>query len=122
MEGRCWVVSRVGSREGMAGGEVARARHRELEAVDVEPLLVGVGQQPHEVVFLDALGGVVRVQVAAGGARVHALLQPLSLGVLLITSAKSLNVRIMTAYYMITRLGVDRVKPWSSVRISLGSG
>ena len=88
-------MSRVGSREGMAGGEVARARHRELEAVDVEPLLVGVGQQPHEVVFLDALGGVVRVQVAAGGARVHALFQPLSLRVLLVAFAVSLGIVIV---------------------------
>ena len=92
----------AGQGEGVQGGEVAAAGHRQLEAVDVEPLLqqshllahihttpvlyrVGVGQEPHEVVFLEAAGGVVGVEVAAGGPRVHALLQTLGLGVALVT-------------------------------------
>ena len=96
----------AGQGEGVQGGEVAAAGHRQLEAVDVEPLLqqshllthvhttpvlyrVGVGQEPHEVVFLEAAGGVVGVEVAAGGPRVHALLQPLGLGVTLVTGPET---------------------------------
>ena len=76
----------------VGGTQVTAARHRELEAVDVEPLLVGVGQQADEVVFLEAGGGIVGVQVAAGGPGVHALLQSLGLGVLLIPDTKPLGV------------------------------
>ena len=43
---------RVGSSEGMQRGNVTGASNGELEAVDVETLLVGVGQQPDEVVLL----------------------------------------------------------------------
>ena len=50
---------------------------------------VGVGQEPDEVVFLEAGGGVVGVEVAAGGPRVHALLQPLGLGVTLVTGPET---------------------------------
>ena len=37
--------------EGVAA-EVAAAGYRKLETVDMQPLLVSVGQQPDEVVFL----------------------------------------------------------------------
>ena len=57
---------RVGSSEGMKGGNVTGASNGQLEAVDVETLLVGVGQQPDKVVFLDAVGGEVGVKIAAG--------------------------------------------------------
>ena len=57
---------RVGSTEGVQGGNVTRACNGELKAVDVETLLVGVGKQPDEVVFLDAVGGEVGVKIAAG--------------------------------------------------------
>ena len=39
--------------------------------------------------FLEAGGGVVGVEVAAGGPRVHALLQPLGLGVTLVTGPET---------------------------------
>ena len=45
--------------------DVAGASHRELEAVDVEALLIGVGQQPDKVVLLNTLRGEVGIQVAA---------------------------------------------------------
>ena len=45
--------------------DVAGAGHRELEAVDVETLLVGVGQQPDKVVLLHTLRREVGVEVAA---------------------------------------------------------
>ena len=45
--------------------DVAGASHRELETVDVETLLVGVGQQPDKVVLLHTLRGEVGVKVAA---------------------------------------------------------
>ena len=64
---------------GRWGGEVAAARDRQLEAVNVESLLVGVGKQPHKVVLLEAARVVVRVNERAGGSRVHALLQTLGL-------------------------------------------
>ena len=57
---------RVGSTEGMQGGNVTGASNGELEAVDVETLLIGVGKQPDKVVFLDAVGGEVGVEIAAG--------------------------------------------------------
>ena len=44
---------------------VAGAGHRELETVDVETLLVGVGQQPDKVVLLHTLRGEVGIKVAA---------------------------------------------------------
>ena len=56
------------------GGEVAAAGDRQLEAVDVESLLVGVGKQPDKVVLLKAARVVVGVDERAGGSRVHALL------------------------------------------------
>ena len=55
-----------GEGEGVEGRDVAGARHRELEAVDVETLLVSVGQQADKVVLLDTLRGEVGVKVAAG--------------------------------------------------------
>ena len=87
--GRAVVVA---PSQGVGGAQVAAAGDGQLEAVDVESLLVGVGQQPDEVVFLQAGGGVVGVQVAAGRPRVHALLQPLGLGVLLIPHTEPLGV------------------------------
>ena len=59
---------------GRRGGEMAAAGDRQLEAVDVESLLVRVGKQPHEVVLLEAARVVVGVDERAGGSRVHALL------------------------------------------------
>lgn len=50
--------------------DVAGAGDGHLEGVDVEPLLVGVGQQPHEVVLLQALGVHLVVDERAGGAGV----------------------------------------------------
>ena len=48
--------------------DVARASHRHLEGVDVQALLVGVGQQPDEVVLLEAgAADVLVVDVGAGG-------------------------------------------------------
>ena len=76
----------------MGGTQVTTAGNRELEAVNVETLLVGVGEQTDEVVFLKAGGGVVGVEVAAGSPRVHALLQSLGLGVLLIPGPKPFGV------------------------------
>ena len=61
------------------GGEMAAAGDRQLEAVNVEPLLVRVGKQPHKVVLLKAARVEVGVDEGAGGSRVHALLQPLGL-------------------------------------------
>ena len=45
--------------------DVAGASHRELEAIDVEALLISVGQQPDKVVLLNTLRGEVGIQVAA---------------------------------------------------------
>ena len=58
--------SRVSPSEGVQGRNVTGASNGQLEAVDVETLLVGVGQQPDKVVFLDAVGGEVGVKIAAG--------------------------------------------------------
>ena len=46
---------------GRWGGEVAAARDRQLEAVNVESLLVGVGKQSDKVVLLKASRVVVGV-------------------------------------------------------------
>ena len=59
---------------GSRGGEMAAAGDRQLEAVDVESLLVRVGKQPHKVVLLKAARVEVGVDERAGGSRVHALL------------------------------------------------
>ena len=59
---------------GRWGGEMAAAGDWELEAVNVESLLIGVGKQPHKVVLLEAARVVVRVDERARGSRVHALL------------------------------------------------
>ena len=83
--GRAVVVA---PSQGVGGAQVAAAGDGQLEAVDVESLLVGVCQQPDEVVFLQAGGGVVGVQEGAGSPWVHTLLQPLCLGVLLIAHTK----------------------------------
>ena len=64
---------------------MAAAGDGQLEAVDVESLLVGVRQQADEVVLLQAAGVEVRVDERARSSRVHALLQPLGLGVALVT-------------------------------------
>ena len=66
---------------GVVGGgrEMAAAGDRQLEAVDVQSLLIGVGKQPDKVVFLEATGVEVGVDEGAGGAGVHALLQTLGL-------------------------------------------
>ena len=56
------------------GGEMATAGDGKLEAVNVEPLLVGVGEQPDKVVLLKATRVEVGVDERAGGSRVHALL------------------------------------------------
>ena len=56
------------------GGEMATAGDGQLKAVNVEPLLVGVGEQPHKVVLLKAARVEVGVDERAGGSRVHALL------------------------------------------------
>ena len=53
---------------------MATAGDRQLEAVDVESLLVRVGKQPHKVVLLKAARVEVGVDEGAGGSRVHALL------------------------------------------------
>ena len=53
---------------------MAAAGDRQLEAVDVESLLVRVRQQADEVVLLQAAGVEVRVDEGARSSRVHALL------------------------------------------------
>ena len=53
---------------------MAAAGDWELEAVNVESLLIGVGKQPHKVVLLEAARVVVRVDERARGSRIHALL------------------------------------------------
>ena len=58
---------------------MAAAGDGQLEAVDVESLLVSVRQQADEVVLLQAAGIEVRVDERARSSRVHALLQPLGL-------------------------------------------
>ena len=58
---------------------MAAAGDGQLEAVDVESLLVGVRQQADEVVLLQAARVEVRVDERARSSRVHALLQPLGL-------------------------------------------
>ena len=58
---------------------MAAAGDGQLEAVDVESLLVRVRQQADEVVLLQAAGVEVRVDERARSSRVHALLQPLGL-------------------------------------------
>ena len=58
---------------------MAAAGDWQLEAVDVESLLVRVRQQADEVVLLQAAGVEVRVDERARSSRVHALLQPLGL-------------------------------------------
>jgi hypothetical protein len=50
--------------------DVARASDGHLEGVDVQTFLVGVGQQPDEVVLLQALAVNLMVDVGAGSARV----------------------------------------------------
>ena len=53
---------------------MAAAGDWELEAVNVESLLIGVGKQPHKVVLLQTLGGQLSVvNVRAGGTRVPAI-------------------------------------------------
>ena len=58
---------------------MAAAGDGQLEAVDVESLLVRVRQQADEVVLLQAAGVEVPVDERARSSRVHALLQPLGL-------------------------------------------
>ena len=58
---------------------MAAAGDWQLEAVDVQSLLIGVGKQPDKVVLLEATGVEVGVDEGAGGAGVHALLQTLGL-------------------------------------------
>ena len=53
---------------------MAAAGDGQLEAVDVESLLVGVRQQADEVVLLQAARVEVRVDERARSSRVHALL------------------------------------------------
>ena len=48
--------------------DVTGARDGELERVDVQPLLVGVGEEADKVVLLQALRVVLVVNVGAGGA------------------------------------------------------
>ena len=50
--------------------DVAGARDGQLERVDVESALVGVGEQPDKVVLLEALRVVLVVHVGAGSAGV----------------------------------------------------
>ena len=45
---------------------MAGAGNRELEAVDVKAFLISVGQKADKVVFLEAVGGEVGVEIAAG--------------------------------------------------------
>ena len=64
-----------GSSEGVEGRNMAGAGDRELEAVDVEALLIGVGQKTDKVVFLEAVGGEVGVEIAAGSSYNQSLFQ-----------------------------------------------
>ena len=48
--------------------DVTGAGDGELERVDVQPLLVGVGEEADKVVLLQALRVVLVVNVGAGGA------------------------------------------------------
>ena len=48
--------------------DVTRARHGELEGVDVQPPLVSVGEEADKVVLLQALRVVLVVDVGAGRA------------------------------------------------------
>ena len=50
--------------------DVTGARDWELERVDVQPLLVGVGEEADKVVLLQALRVVLVVNVGAGRARI----------------------------------------------------
>ena len=59
---RSWGEGRfIGGVVGRWGGEVAAARDRQLEAVNVESLLIGVGEQSDKVVLLKASRVVVGV-------------------------------------------------------------
>ena len=74
--GECWLIWGV---VGRRRGEMAAAGDGQLEAVDVESLLVSVRQQADEVVLLQAARVEVGVDERARSSRVHALLQPLGL-------------------------------------------
>ena len=50
--------------------DMTRAGDGELEGVDVQPLLVGVGEEADEVVLLQALRVVLVVDIGAGRAGV----------------------------------------------------
>ena len=84
----------LGAVGGVVGwlAEVAGAGYGQLEAVYVEAFLIGVAQQPHKIVLLQASRVVVGVNEGAGGPWVHALLQPLGLGVGLVARAVPLGV------------------------------
>ena len=87
------VRSRSGSIAVVGLANVARAGNRELEAVNMETLLVSVGQETDEVVLLETLGvEVFVVDVRAGSLGVHALFDSLGLGVLLVAFAVALGV------------------------------
>ena len=72
--------------------QVAAAGDWKFEAVYMESFLIGVGEQPHKVVLLQACGVVVLVYEGAGCSWVHALLQSLCLGVFHITSSITLRI------------------------------
>ena len=107
----CGGMAVWGAVGGVVGwlAEVAGAGDGQLEAIYVEAFLIGVAQQPHKIVFLQAGRVVVGVDEGAGGPRVHALLQALCLGVGLIARAVTLGVvfvRQVHYHLLKTRLGV----------------
>ena len=54
--------------------QVTAARDGQLETINMKTFLIGVGEQPHKIVLLQAGGVVVLVYEGAGCSWVHTLL------------------------------------------------
>ena len=91
-------------------GKVAATGYWELETVDMQAFLIGVGKKADKIMLLQAGGLDHRVNIGTGSLWIHALLQSLCLRVFLISGTISFLIILVRQvdYHLPLAIGVHR--------------